>query len=192
MRELVQLGVPERIAVRVVQHPSTGCWEWVGARSHPGYGSTSFNGKNTPTHRLMYELLVAPIPAGLVIDHLCRNPPCCNPAHLEPVTMRENILRGVGVTAREAVQTHCKHGHEFTPENTRVTPKGWRICRACARVIELNRDRSGRFKPMVGPTTITHRCGSRTGYNHHAARGEVACQACRDAVAAQKRKKATK
>jgi hypothetical protein len=71
---------------------------------------------------------------GLVIDHLCRVPLCVNPEHLEPVTLRENILRGESLSARRARQTHCKHGHEFTAANTYVTVKGQRYCRACDRI----------------------------------------------------------
>ena len=64
------------------------------------------------------------------LDHLCRNTRCVNPEHLEAVTQRENILRGIGFAARQARQENCIHGHAFTPENTYVH-KGHRYCRAC-------------------------------------------------------------
>jgi hypothetical protein len=68
----------------------------------------------------------------LKLDHLCRNPACVRPDHLEAVTARENTLRGIGPTAVNALKTHCVHGHEFTPENTRM--KGIRrVCRECQR-----------------------------------------------------------
>ncbi|WP_414654556.1 HNH endonuclease signature motif containing protein [Intrasporangium sp.] len=70
---------------------------------------------------------MGPIPEGLVLDHLCRNRACCNPAHLEPVTIRENILRG-----EPANRTHCPHGHAYTPENTRID-NNMRSCRTCIR-----------------------------------------------------------
>jgi hypothetical protein len=80
-------------------------------------------------HRVAYELVIGQIPAGLELDHLCRNVVCVNPAHLEPVTRAENMRR------RSAAQTHCKHGHEFTPENTYYYWHGGRhrACRACGR-----------------------------------------------------------
>lgn len=73
-----------------------GCWEWQAARDSNGYGV--FNkgeGRGLDrAHRVAYELLVGAIPPGLVLDHLCRNKSCCNPGHLEPVTIGENIRRG--------------------------------------------------------------------------------------------------
>lgn len=84
-------------------------------------------------HRVAFELIRGCIPNGLVLDHLCRNRGCVNPDHLEPVTFRENIMRGVGYTAQQARKTHCRHGHEFTVENTYVW-RGGRICRTCRRI----------------------------------------------------------
>jgi hypothetical protein len=111
------------------------CWEWSGCRVR-GYGQFHIgNRKRVRAHRFAYELLVGEIPEGLVLDHLCRNTACCNPAHLEAVTTRENILRGVGLAAANSRKTHCKNGHEFTPENTYSSPseeqRGWRECRVC-------------------------------------------------------------
>jgi hypothetical protein len=79
----------------------------------------------------VYELLVGPIPAGLVIDHLCRVPSCMNPAHLEPVTNAENIRRGY---AARGLLTHCSKGHELTPESTYARDRGYRRCKQCAAV----------------------------------------------------------
>ena len=84
-------------------------------------------------HRVVYEILVGPIPVGLELDHLCRNRACVNPDHLEPVTTRTNLLRGYSPWACRARQTHCKRGHEFTPENTYGTGDGRRYCRTCRR-----------------------------------------------------------
>lgn len=100
---------------------------------HKGYGITKIGGKTTRIHRAVYEHFVGRIPPGLTLDHLCRNRACCNPAHLEPVSVGENVLRGVGHTARNAAKTHCDNGHEFTPENTYVYGAGWRQCLACNR-----------------------------------------------------------
>ena len=71
------------------------CWEWTGGRSSAGYGYITAGGRKQPVHRVVYELLVGPIPEGLALDHLCRNVRCVNPDHLEPVTWRENVRRGL-------------------------------------------------------------------------------------------------
>ena len=81
----------------------------------------------------MYELMVGPIPDGLVIDHVCNNRGCVRPDHLRPVTQRENILRGEGVAAKRARQTHCKRGHELAGENIRITSTGSRQCLICVK-----------------------------------------------------------
>jgi len=84
-------------------------------------------------HQFAYIEWIGPIPVGLVVDHLCRNRACCNPAHLEPVTNRENLMRGDTAAARLAAQTHCIHGHEFSKDNTYIKPEGTRACKACLR-----------------------------------------------------------
>lgn len=114
------------------------CWEWTACKvgSKREYGCIRRGGKNVLAHRAMYELFVAPIPEGLTIDHLCRNPGCVRPSHLEPVTRTENTMRGFNPMAKNARKTHCVWGHEFTPENTRTykTKSGvGRACRACSR-----------------------------------------------------------
>lgn len=109
-----------------------GCWQWTGNTGR-GYGRISANGRPQQAHRVGYELLVGPIPEGLTLDHLCRNRGCVNPAHVEPVTHRENVLRGEGVAANRARQTHCKRGHPFNDENTCLCA-GKRYCRPCQRL----------------------------------------------------------
>lgn len=126
----------QRIAENQASNPD-GCWEWHGVRSL-GYGHISVMENGRPVkrkvHRVAYKLVVGPIPEGMHLDHLCRNPPCYNPKHLEAVTARTNILRGIGVAPRNAAKTHCKHGHEFTAENIKwqhKNGKNYRTCRAC-------------------------------------------------------------
>ncbi len=109
------------------------CWLWTGAKTKYGYGMIWVGGRYAMAHRYSYERFVGPIPKGLDIDHLCRVIACVNPAHLEPVTHRENLLRGNTVAAAHAAVTHCPQGHEYTPENTYVSPQGERNCRACGR-----------------------------------------------------------
>lgn len=121
----------ERITARV---KITGtCWIWQGALRN-GYGAIGIAGKTLYTHRLMYELRIGPIPDDLVIDHLCRNPPCCNPDHMEAVTRGQNVLRGD--RGRGTRVTQCHRGHPYTPDNTYVNPKGHRVCRTCKKARE--------------------------------------------------------
>jgi hypothetical protein len=108
------------------------CWEWTGARTKDGYGLIGLGGRVDGlgyTHRVMWEALVGPIPAGLDIDHLCRVRHCCNPDHLDPVSRLENVRRGIGPALKRGV-THCQRGHRFTPENTIQSPRQ-RRCRTC-------------------------------------------------------------
>jgi hypothetical protein len=98
------------------------CWEWTAGRDKNGYGQfRSDDGVTTKAHRLLWELLVGSIPEGLELDHLCRNPSCVNPAHLEPVTHAENVARGQA-GAHHARKTHCPRGHEYSETNTYVRP----------------------------------------------------------------------
>jgi len=111
------------------------CWHWHGA-THKGYGRfyLSPTQRSARAHRIAHELLIGPIPDGLVIDHLCRNRACVNPAHMELVTVGENNLRGVGDPAINAAKTHCKYGHPFNAANTiHRRTRNERECRACAQ-----------------------------------------------------------
>lgn len=110
------------------------CWVWTAATYPNGYGEFGIEGRTCLVHRVAWELLVGPIPDGLDLDHLCRNRLCVNPDHLEPVTRRENLLRGETIPAFHAAQTHCVHGHEFTPDNTHIERNGSRRCLRCARL----------------------------------------------------------
>lgn len=135
-------AVPQRLwdKLALVAGPlDTPCAEWQACRHPDGYGKTILHRRYRYAHAALYELLVGPVPAGLELDHLCRNRACCNPLHLEPVTGRVNRARGIGAEltrARGAAVTHCLRGHEYTPENTydyRDRGKG-RSCRECKRL----------------------------------------------------------
>lgn len=122
------------------------CWKWHLKKNWSGYGRIKTDGKNTPAHRAVYEVLVGPVPDGLQLDHLCHTNDkscnggincehrlCVNPDHLEPVTAKENQSR-----SHNARKTHCKNGHEFTFENLYIHPKkGSRGCKTCRRAQRL-------------------------------------------------------
>ena len=131
--------------------PGEDCWIWKGGTSSDGYGRIRGDGecKTMPAHHVTYKAFIGEIPEGMVTDHLCRNPSCVNPWHLELVTNRENVLRGVGVTAENARKTHCIRGHEFTPENTVPGPRGGRGCRSCRRETQRDRRRRKREAALV-------------------------------------------
>lgn len=109
------------------------CWEWTSTTNWNGYGRFRLNGRAAYAHRVAYEMFVGPIPIGLQLDHLCRNRGCVRPDHLEPVTSRENSLRGETIAARNANVTHCPRGHAYDEDNTSIR-SGRRFCRTCDRV----------------------------------------------------------
>lgn len=117
-----------------------GCWNWTASTRH-GYGqiwtSADANGRRKllAAHRASYEIAKGPIPAGLDLDHLWRNTRCVNPDHLEPVTRRENVLRGQGTAAENSRKQTCKAGHTLPP----ATGAGKRVCAACKRAPKATR-----------------------------------------------------
>ena len=127
---------PTWVAVRRVIRSSvhlaeSGCWIWQRPLGPEGYGRCC----GRSAHRLSYEAWVGPIGYGLDIDHLCRHRACVNPKHLEPVTRKENLKRGIGVAQqkeRASQRTQCEKGHELSASNTYVRPSdGARLCRVC-------------------------------------------------------------
>lgn len=133
-------------------HNDTPCWEWTGWLTPKGYGQITRTKKTMLVHRYVYELAIGDIPKGLQLDHLCRNRKCCNPAHLEPVTPKENCMRGEGIPAINAAKTSCPHGHEYTAENTVRAKDGRRICRACHN--KRNRDIYYRNKARLSSAKV--------------------------------------
>ena len=108
------------------------CWDWPGHISREGYGRIWNKKKRRPeyAHRVIYRLMVGPIPLGMELDHLCRNRRCFNPNHMQPVTHRENVLRGEGPAAEAARRIKCRCGRKYD----RLTKEGWRICSHCRRI----------------------------------------------------------
>lgn len=120
------------------------CWLWRGAKINTGYGHFWYEGRNVLSHRVAHLMFVGPIPDGMQVDHLCRVQACVNPAHLEAVTPRVNLLRNNSPTSIACRANTCQRGHPYTDENTNyyTDPRGrsYRRCRTCNRV-RLRRDR---------------------------------------------------
>jgi HNH endonuclease len=138
---------PETRLARLVDRSAgpDGCWNFLGALVC-GYGSFRLGSRKVKAHRYAYELWGAgSVPPGLTIDHLCRNRACVNPAHLEAVSMRDNILRGTAPPALLAAATACPNGHPYTEANTERY-RGKRRCRTC----RLARTRRGRMRHAAG------------------------------------------
>lgn len=128
------LGVKATVVDRFWQRVqiTNSCWLWTGTKTDAGYGYLIV-GKRVRAHRFSWELAGNEIPDELELDHLCRVRACVNPAHLEPVTRRENQLRGNTFARKRAEQTACIHGHPFDAANTYIAKNGTRHCRTCAR-----------------------------------------------------------
>lgn len=134
------MGVCKTDSQVVSEHSArqpNGCIIWFGA-TNKGYGKLTRHGRTWGAHRFAWTISRGPIPEGMVIDHLCRTPLCVNVAHMEVVTIQVNTLRGVSSSAFNAVKTHCKRGHEFTPDNIYWIkldlPRPGRECKTCKRL----------------------------------------------------------
>lgn len=125
----------QRLMEKVAIDTETGCWNWTACITPAGYGQFWFEyRRNNFAHRAAYILLVGPIPEGLVLDHLCRNRACCNPAHLEPVTQARNVNRGLAPTIVNRDLGICRNGHTVTPQNRYFRPNDGHVeCADCRR-----------------------------------------------------------
>lgn len=132
----------ERFLSKVEVNKITGCWEWEATTLRNGYGQIWVKDKMVLAHRVAYILYVGALLPGKQIDHICHNRKCVNPKHLELVTPKENINRGVGNVHKG--KTHCIRGHEFTKENTYDRGRGDRECRICIKIRTKNNAKSSK------------------------------------------------
>lgn len=124
-----------------------GCMTWAGAKTTRGYGQIWIDGRNQYAHRIALELYGAPATSDMVVDHLCCNPSCVNPDHLEVVTQQENTRRGIqGRVHANSKKTHCLRGHELFGENLILTPDGRRQCKTCKTIRNIRDGKRRRAK----------------------------------------------
>jgi hypothetical protein len=162
---IAEAGLPHAESVWVARRLANVRWVgecliWQGAPNNMGYGKVgvrndpSTTGREEAVHRWFYKRFIGPIPEGLVLDHLCRTPLCVNVMHLEPVTAAENTRRGFVSRGFGDDRTHCKYGHEWTPE-TIITESGKRPgltsrkCRTCKREQDSARHRRNREEAIA-------------------------------------------
>lgn len=108
------------------------CWIWKSDKGDPrGYRRFNFDGKHALAHRFSYEMYIGTIPQNMTLDHLCNNPRCVNPLHLEPVTLIENVSRGKNEIMKNKFKTHCTRGHPYSGSNLYIKPNGERDCKTC-------------------------------------------------------------
>lgn len=146
---IVGEALPPRVEAKIERIPESGCWVWIGALSGNGYGSLWWEGKTRSSHIVVYELLVGPVADGLVLDHICRTPCCCNPYHLEPVTESINIKRGTAWHHFQGLTDMCQRGHEWGPHNTIYGKDGRRRCRACRAACQMVRRKGGKIEDYL-------------------------------------------
>ena len=144
-----------------IEIASSGCWEMSGWKDRNGYARFHKSKNKSKAHRISYEWHKGAIPAGLTIDHLCKNKGCVNPDHLEAVTAKENGMRHNAegykkwwatlsaedkiafvkkasskasqiAAVKKLAAIHCNRGHEWKPETTYIVPSnGHRRCNVC-------------------------------------------------------------
>jgi len=127
------------------------CWVWKGSIASNGYSRFYTEMKQFFAHRISYFLTNGPIPAGKQVDHLCRNRSCTNPAHLEAVTRKENLLRGESFSAINSRKTHCYRGHPFSGRNLGVAWSRGMPSRSCRKCAALNQMKYKKLKELREP-----------------------------------------
>jgi HNH endonuclease len=143
IQDILRFGNPrdvKRFLAKIQVNQETRCWLWTASCHYrEGYGKFGYQGRTIEAHRWAWLATHGAFPPPpFELDHLCRVRRCVNPFHLEAVTARENLLRGIGPSAQNAAKTHCKRGHEFTAENTGFQPRSdrpqpYRVCLVCKK-----------------------------------------------------------
>lgn len=144
--KFIKRDIEDLISRRVEKMPN-GCWEWRGHVMPNGYGVIYISHsplRRTTAHRFFYSRLVEKVLPKFHVDHLCRNRMCVNPQHLRQVSVKVNVLTGIGLSAENSRKTHCKKGHPLSGDNLRITQGKYgpqRICLVCSRKYERERHR---------------------------------------------------
>lgn len=127
------------------------CIVWIGGLTSNGYGKFKYKKRDYRAHRVAWELENGQIPPTLVIDHLCRNSICVNPAHLRAVTQRENIfaIGSLSPAKKQYEQIACKRGHPLPMQ--RIGNAKGRVCRICIRLLDVRRRIRRQSFPFWGP-----------------------------------------
>ena len=137
----------KRFKAQYTVDAASGCWLWTGYVKPSGYGTLGVRvgdrWRDVPAHRFSYYHFVGPVESSLDLDHLCHNRDetcpggwacqhrrCINPEHLEPVSRRVNLRRGLGFIGQNARKTHCPKGHPYSGDNLKLRRRG-RDCRTC-------------------------------------------------------------
>lgn len=165
------------------------CWEWTGCITNRGYGLFQDGKKLRSVHRWSYERFIGQIPDGLTIDHLCRNRACVRPDHLEPVSARENVLRGIGISAENARKTECLRGHPLSGDNLYLY-QGKRHCRACRAANDKARRAARKTMPHSRDRTHCPRGHPYAGDNLRIHHGRRVCRECRRTKQREARRRA--
>lgn len=156
----------EYIRARVAIDSETGCWLWQRSLDRDGYGSARKSPVGKRAHRQAFAAFVGPIAEGFQLDHLCRVRHCVNPAHLEPVTLVENVRRGVRA---DQTKSHCKRGHAYA-EHGWINSKGAHRCRLCTRLLSKADYERNRENILAGIRARYVKKGRRRGDSHPSAK----------------------
>jgi hypothetical protein len=185
-----KLPVKVRIDNKTMPEPNTGCLLWIGSVDKDGYGKIYFSGQHKRAHRVIFELHFGEIPKGALIQHKCDTPSCCNIDHLEmgtPLTNMQDKVNKGRLRNQNMSKTHCKHGHEFTPENTRIYD-GRRVCYYCLakkRGYDSNR---ARFNGLATHCKYGHEYTAENVYYYQCKPNVRFCVECKNLRKARIRK----
>lgn len=147
----------ERFMEKVDRHHPSGCWIWTGGKQTSGYGGFWDGQRDERAHRFSFRMFCGEIPAGFHVHHVCCNPSCVNPEHLQTMTRRDNLLASDTLPGINARKTLCKRGHPLSGDNLRIT-NGARICKTCD-AFRSREYKAKRSRPDHEPTVSAMREG---------------------------------